>query len=282
MHKSKIKPILYSILSFFLTLILFLLSICIVLKTTIFSKDYMYDTMNSCGYYTMIKTELTDELQNLGNASGFDKEFSASFVNSLDIQSAVQNYIASFYSGASTLVDTTLFKQNLYTAIDHYISEKNYDKSKTSGENIDYFVNSATDIYVNQISIPFFSVVANYIYKAQPLVNGLIIGLSIATLIIAAIIFLTNKYRHRRFRYLCYGLIGAGITTAVIPCFVLLSGKIPQININTRSLYNLFVSYFNGLFASFWIYVVIILVLAMLTLFLYMKYYKGAVSEHSN
>ena len=103
--------------------------------------------------------------------------------------------------------DTTLFKQSLYTAIDHYISEKKYDKSKTSGENIDYFVNSATDIYVNQISIPFFSVVANYIYKAQPLVNGLIIGLSIAALIIAAIIFLTNKYRHRRFRYLCYGLL---------------------------------------------------------------------------
>lgn len=34
--------------------------------------------------------------------------------------------------------------------------------------------------------------------------------------------------------------------------------------------------------ASFWIYVVIILVLAILTLFLYMKYYKRAVSEHSN
>ena len=34
--------------------------------------------------------------------------------------------------------------------------------------------------------------------------------------------------------------------------------------------------------ASFWIYIVIILVLAMLTLFLYMKYYKRAVSEHSN
>lgn len=237
--------------------------------------------MNSCGYYSMIKTELTEELQNLGNASGFDKEFSENFVNSLDIQTSIHDYISSFYSGASTLVDTTLFKQSLYNAIDQYIIDKGLDKSKISSENIDYFVSSATDIYVNQISIPFFSVIANYIYKTQPIINGLLIGLSLAALVIVAIIFFTNKYWHRRFRYLCYGLTGACITTAIIPCFVFLSGKIPQININTRSLYNLFVSYFNGLFANFWIYILITFVFAVITLFLYIKYYKMAITKNS-
>lgn len=279
MHKSKIKPVLYSVLSFFLTLVLFLLSVFMVLKTTIFSKEYMYGVMNSSGYYAMVKTELIAELQSLGKASGFDDEFSEKFVNSLDIQDSVEKYISSFYSGESTLVDTISFKQQLYKAIDQYIIDKNY--SNVSNDSIDYFVNSAADIYINQISIPFFSTIANYIYKASPYITIIILVLFAATLAIMAIIFFTNKYRHRRFRYLCYGLSGACLTTVVIPCFVFLSGKIPQINISTRSLYNLFVNYFNGLFMNFWIYVIITLIFALFTLFFYIKYYKKACSKEA-
>ncbi len=279
MHKSKIKPVLYSVLSFFLTLVLFLLSVFMVLKTTIFSKEYMYGVMNSSGYYAMVKTELIAELQSLGKASGFDDEFSEKFVNSLDIQDSVEKYISSFYSGESTLVDTISFKQQLYKAIDQYIIDKNY--SNVSNDSIDYFVNSAADIYINQISIPFFSTIANYIYKASPYITIIILVLFAAALAIMAIIFFTNKYRHRRFRYLCYGLSGACLTTAVIPCFVFLSGKIPQINISTRSLYNLFVNYFNGLFMNFWIYVIITLIFALFTLFFYIKYYKKACSQEA-
>lgn len=279
MHKSKIKPVLYSVLSFFLTLVLFLLSVFMVLKTTIFSKEYMYGVMNSSGYYAMVKTELIAELQSLGKASGFDDEFSEKFVNSLDIQDSVEKYISSFYSGESTLVDTISFKQQLYKAIDQYIIDKNY--SNVSNDSIDYFVNSAADIYINQISIPFFSTIANYIYKASPYITIIILVLFAAALAIMAIIFFTNKYRHRRFRYLCYGLSGACLTTAVIPCFVFLSGKIPQINISTRSLYNLFVNYFNGLFMNFWIYVIITLIFALFTLFFYIKYYKKACSKEA-
>lgn len=279
MHKSKIKPVLYSVLSFFLTLVLFLLSVFMVLKTTIFSKEYMYGVMNSSGYYAMVKTELIAELQSLGKASGFDDEFSEKFVNSLDIQDSVEKYISSFYSGESTLVDTISFKQQLYKAIDQYIIDKNY--SNVSNDSIDYFVNSAADIYINQISIPFFSTIANYIYKASPYITIIILVLFAAALAIMAIIFFTNKYRHRRFRYLCYGLSGACLTIAVIPCFVFLSGKIPQINISTRSLYNLFVNYFNGLFMNFWIYVIITLIFALFTLFFYIKYYKKACSKEA-
>lgn len=279
MHKSKIKPVLYSVLSFFLTLVLFLLSVFMVLKTTIFSKEYMYGVMNSSGYYAMVKTELIAELQSLGKASGFDDEFSEKFVNSLDIQDSVEKYISSFYSGESTLVDTISFKQQLYKAIDQYIIDKNY--SNVSNDSIDYFVNSAADIYINQISIPFFSTIANYIYKASPYITIIILVLFAAALAIMAIIFFTNKYRHRRFRYLCYGLSGACLTTVVIPCFVFLSGKIPQINISTRSLYNLFVNYFNGLFMNFWIYVIITLIFALFTLFFYIKYYKKACSKEA-
>ena len=270
--KSKLKPLIYSFLSFMLTFVLFLLSICIVIETTVFSKDYMLNIMSSNGYYLMVKDELLSNMKSLGNASGLDEDFSKNFVDKLDIQDSIKSYILSFYSGDSTLVDTTTFKQQLYASLDEYIKDKGIDKNTVSEKNLSYFVDEAANAYVNQISIPFFSTIANYIYKAQTPFLMLTIGLGIFAVILIAIIFFTNKFKHRKFRYICYGFTGAFLTISVIPIVVFLSGKISQININTRSLYSLFVNYANGFFMNFWIWAAAMLFFAVLTFILYKKW----------
>lgn len=278
--KSKAKPIIYSLLAFLLAFALFLLSICSVLEATIFSEDYMINAMGSCGYYSMVEDELKSDMISLGNASGLDEDFSVNFVESLDIQTIEQDYISSFYSGDTTLVDTTAFKQQLYAAIDDYINEKGLDKNSVSSENLSYFVDQASERYVNQISIPFFSYIANYIYKLSTPMLIITVALAAFALIIAVIIFFTNKFKHRRYRYLGYGCGGAFLAVVIIPAVVFISGKISQINLNTRSLYNLFVNYANGLFAQFFIYAGILLVLTIICYFLYRKHYKKATSHH--
>ena len=69
-------------LSFFLSLTLFLFSICMILNFTVFSKDYMINTMESQGYYNMVKYELQTRMINLVDASGFKKDFAVNFNNS--------------------------------------------------------------------------------------------------------------------------------------------------------------------------------------------------------
>lgn len=279
--KSKVKPIVYSCLAFILSFVLFLLSICIVLETTVFSRDYMLNVMGTSGYYAMIEDELKSDMKSLGNASGLDDEFSESFVDSLDIQKIESDYISSFYSGDTTLIDTTSFKQELLNALDEYIDKNGIDKSAVSDENLNYFVEQASNRYVNQISIPFFSFIANYIYKASTPMMIITISLAVAAVIIIAIIFLTNKFKHRKFRYICYGFTGAFVAVTIIPIVVFISGKITQINLNTRSLYNLFVNYMNGLFMNFWIYSGILLVISVITFLMYRKYFiKASSHEH--
>lgn len=278
--KSKAKPIVYYLLAFLLSFALFLFSTCAILEATVFSKDYMINAMGSCGYYSMVEDEFKSDMISLGNASGLDEDFSVNFVESLDIQTIEQDYISSFYSGEKTLVDTIAFKQQLYAAIDDYIIEKGLDKNSMSPENLNYFVDQASNIYVNQISIPFFSYIANYIHNLSTPMLVITIALAAFALIIAALIFFTNKYTHRRYRFLGYGCGGAFLAVVIIPTFVFISGKISQINLNTRSLYNLFVNYANGLFAWFFILAGILLVLTLICFFLYRKYYKKATSHH--
>lgn len=278
-HSSRLRAFVYSFVSFMLTLVLFLFSISVVIESTVFSKDYMLNVMSSNGYYLMVEDELLSSMKSLGNASGLKEEFSENFVKEIDVQRNINDYISAFYSGDSTLVDTTSFKQQLYNALDKYISDNNIDKNTVSGENITYFVDKATEIYVNEISIPFFSTVANYIYKAQTPFLIITIGLGVLALILIAVIFFTNKFRHRKFRYICYGFAGAFLSVSIIPIVIQISDKISKINLNTRSLYSLFVNYANGFVNGFWICSLVLLLLSVITFMLYAKYYRQATSH---
>ena len=277
--KSKLKPVLYSVMAFFLSFVLFLLSICMVLRFTVLSEDYMLNTMDNKGYYNMVRNELQSRLTDLVYASGFDVEFAVGFANSYDVKNAVETYIDSFYSKNTTLVDTTNFKQQLHLAVQDYAAQKNITIDTETENNIIYFVNEAASIYVGQISIPFFSMIGKYIDTLNTAVNVTIGVLIAMTLGISAVIFFTNRYKHRRFRYLCYGLTGATLATLAIPLTAFLSDKITKVNINTRSLYNLFVGYFTNFFMCFYLCAGVLAVLSLVSFLAYRLYYQKTLSH---
>jgi len=277
--KSKLKSVLYSVMAFFLSFVLFLLSICIVLRFTLLSKNYMLGIMDNKGYYSMVRNELQSRLTDLVHASGFDEEFAVSFANGYDVKNAVENYIDSFYSKNTTLVDTTEFKQQLHVAVEEYAKQKNIQIDTETENNIIYFVNEAASIYVDQISVPFFSTIGKYIdtlYSAVNITTGVLIAMTFG---ISAVIFFTNRYKHRRFRYLCYGLTGAALAAFVIPLIVSVSDKITKVNINTRSLYNLFVGYFTNFFMYFYICAGILAILSLTSFLAYRVYYQKTTSH---
>lgn len=280
-HRSKGKQIANCILAFVLAFVLFILGVLCVVRLTVFSKDFMSSVMSSSDYSNMIKLEFKEELRSLGHASGLDEDFVEKFTDSLDFTVIEENYISAFYRNESTLVDTISFKQEFLQAIENYITENNFDRSKATEEDIAYLTNEAADIYVNVVSIPFFSTIANYIVNAEGPLNGAIIGLAIAAVIIGAIICVGNEYKHRKFRYLTYAFLTAGITTTVIPAVVFATGYIERVNFATRSMYNIFVNYFNTMFSYFWIFVGIYFFTAACLFFIYLVSYKKA-NKHAH
>ncbi len=278
--RSTVKPILYSFLSFVLACTLFFMSLACIAKLTVFSRDFMLSAMSSEGYYAMVRDELRGELKNLGHASGLTDEFVDGFVDKIDIIKIENDYITAFYSGSNTLVDTTQFKQDLNAAIDEYVAEKGLNPDSVKEENVEYLVDSATSIYVNTVTIPFFSTFANFIYKYDTPLSVSIGGLALFAAVIICIIFFTNEYKHRRYRYLCYSTITATLCLAVIPTIVFASGYITKVNIATRALYNLFVSYFSSMFAQFYIFAAIFAVVSIILFIVFRRKYKKATGHH--
>ncbi len=281
-NHSVIKSVLYSVLSFFLAVSLFFLGIACIVKFSLFSQDFMMNAMASQGYSAMIQDELKSDLKNLGHASGLTDEFVDKFVDSLDISGVEYDYVKAFYSGDNTLVDTATFKQQLYAALDQYVIDTGMDPEKVSQENVDYLVEKATSIYVNDVSIPFFSTIANYVYKYDGPLTILIAGLAVFAAIIAFLIIFTNEFVHRRYRYLCYSFTTTALSLAVIPTVVFVSGYITKIGIATRSLYNLFVSYFSSFFMYFYFASAVFAVAAIICFLVFYKRYKRITGHHSH
>ena len=122
---SKVRHIIYGIISFVLSFVLFLLSFAIVLQSTILNPSYIMDNMNASNYFVDKRDEIKESLVDLGYASGLDEKFFENVVDEVTIHDNTQAYLNSFYAGEEAKIDTTAFKQKFNSELDSYISKNN-------------------------------------------------------------------------------------------------------------------------------------------------------------
>lgn len=269
---SRIKSIVYNVLAFLLSLILFTLSFCITLEATILNPNFIINNMNSSSYFSDKRDEITQSLVDLGYASGLDEEFFEGVVDELMVYEDTCDYLENFYSGEKQLVDTTQFKQVLNEELDKYIEENNIENVDSTSRK--YLVNNATAIYRSSIEIPLFGALSAYIIGLKNVTPFIIAGLIVLGIIICVVIIFTNKWKHRAARYICYSFSGAFLTVGIVPVVVLLSGKISQINLTSRALYNLFVQCSNSIFVALLFCALFFLIIAVGLFLVFRRLYK--------
>lgn len=265
--RSKMRSIVYGILSFILSFVLFLLSFAIMLQATILNPSYIIDNMNGSNYFTDKKDEITKSLEDLGYASGLDESFFANVVDTVTIHDDTANYLESFYSGGDAKVDTTAFRQQFNIALDDYI--KKNDISVADNESREYLIKRAAVIYESSLKIPLFSLLSTYIIALKNMMPIIIAGLFVLIAVICVIIILTNKWKHRAIRYLCYATSCAFLTVGIIPAVLLGTGYMSKINIDSRALYNLFVQSANNVLVALAVCSVVFLIISLGLFFLH-------------
>lgn len=245
---EKATTVMYLILSLIMGLCIFACSIFATLKFTIFSPNFLSDTINSTSYYNDLCAELKDDLVNIGDASGLDKNFFDDFVDEVIVRKDVQYYVNDFYAGEKLKVNPSEFQKALRTAIDKYINRKGLDRKTISDKAINGFINEATDIYVSDIEITYFPQIQKSYLKYDTRLN-ILMAVTIAVIIAITLIFIfTNKWKHIAVRYIYYATASAGLLALLLPIIVFLSGVIGKITIISRSLNDLYTACFNSMF----------------------------------
>lgn len=273
----KIRNIVSIIISFMLTLDLFVFTFCCVLEVTLFNESFIIDNLNAVNYYEDAKAETLSLLKDLGYASGLEEEFFKNTIDEITLVEDVNNYINAFYTGGKTVVDTTRFRQKFNEALDEYIAEKNIDKNSVDASSRTYLIAEAAKIYAQGIKIPFLTTLANYFDRFKTPLMILTIVTGVLFVGICLILFFSNKWKHRGIRYIYYGAAGGFLSVLILPVVTFASGKIGQVNLTTRSAYNLFVSCANNFFLCFLAFAVMLFLLSLILYVLYKKEYKKVI-----
>ena len=273
---SKVRHIIYGIISFVLSFVLFLISFAIVLQSTILNPSYIMDNMNTSNYFVDKRDEIKESLVNLGYASGLDEKFFENVVDEVTIHDNTQAYLNSFYAGEEAKIDTTAFKQKFNSELDSYISKNNLKVANDGSR--EYLINQAANIYAAALRIPLFTTLSAYLIALKNMMPLIIGGLAVLVAILCVIIIFTNSWKHRAVRYICYSTSAAFLTVGIIPAVLLSTGYMSKINIDSRAFYNLFVQSMNNILIALAICSVIFF-LASIGLFFLHKSMRRHASE---
>lgn len=265
---SKVRHIIYGIISFVLSFVLFLISFAIVLQSTILNPSYIMDNMNTSNYFVDKRDEIKESLVDLGYASGLDEKFFENVVDEVTIHDNTQAYLNSFYAGEEAKIDTTAFKQKFNSELDSYISKKNNLKVANDGSR-EYLINQAANIYAAALRIPLFTTLSAYLIALKNMMPLIIGGLAVLVAILCVIIIFTNRWKHRAVRYICYSTSAAFLTVGIIPAVLLSTGYMSKINIDSRAFYNLLVQSMNNILVAVAICSVIFFVVSIGLFFLH-------------
>lgn len=242
---SRVRNAVFILLSFLLTLILFLLSVCTVLEATLFNPEFIFDNMNSSNYFIDKRDEITTSLIDLGYASGLDEKFFQDFVDEVMLCDDTREYLDNYYSGNGAKIDTTDFKQSFNAEIDKYIQKNNI--RNVNGNSRDKLVSKAALIYRSSLEIPLFSKLSAYFLTAKNAMPFILVGLAVLAGVICVVLIFANKWKHRGVKYICCATSGAFLTLGIIPAYLMISGKISHLNLDSRALYNMFVQSANSI-----------------------------------
>lgn len=274
---SKVRHIIYGIISFVLSFVLFLLSFAIVLQSTILNPSYIMDNMNASNYFVDKRDEIKESLVDLGFASGLDEKFFENVVDEVTIHDNTQAYLNSFYAGEEAKIDTTAFKQKFNSELDSYISKNNLKVANDGSR--EYLINQAANIYAAALRIPLFATLSVYLIALKNMMPLIIGGLAVLVAILCVIIIFTNRWKHRAVRYICYSTSAAFLTVGIIPAVLLSTGYMSKINIDSRAFYNLFVQSMNNILIAIAICSVIFFIVSIGPLFFLHKSMRRHASE---
>lgn len=260
---EKLIRFLYCVLAFVLSGVLILFSVFTMLRATVFNSGFLSDVLNNSAYYSDLCDEITDNMVDIGNASGLDKSFFVSFVDEVMVREDVQKYIDSFYSGEKLEVNTDNFQRTLRDALGKYEKKKGIDPGKVSEESIDYFVKEASRIYSGNIEITYFGMIQKTAleWAEKTLVYGVVFAVAAAA--VMCFIFFTNKWKHLAVKYIYYATASAGLVILAVPTALIASGALGRVAILSRSLNDLFTGCVNALLTDMYIIAGILIVLSV-------------------
>ncbi|UZT81951.1 hypothetical protein [Caproicibacterium sp. BJN0003] len=236
------KHIISWILSFFLSLFLFLLSCAALFQATVLSPSFLKEQIVKSNAAFYLTQDLKETFVSYGISSDFDEDFFNSALDETQVQSDLFGEVDQLYDPSAPQIDFDSFQNQMYQKLLKNVKERNIEVTDTVDGALQYLAQVCRESYQETVRIPLFSYASGTLqFLKKPI---LIATIGLAALALFVIVFLYFLRHKRSFcRYCIYACSGAALTLFVPWAVVVFSGKIEKIGITQKALYALMTTY---------------------------------------
>ena len=181
---NRIKIILRVFLGFGCSVFMFILAFLLIIRVTIYNKNYVLKKLDEINYYEKVYLEISNDMKNNLLSSGLDETILENLFTENDVLNDINGLIGSIYSGSKYEVDTAYLKDKLNKNIKDYLNKNNTEV--TDQKALDKFISNIISIYKKEISL--YGHIEGYTNKFIKV--GKFIDVSIVVITFLLIIFL--------------------------------------------------------------------------------------------
>lgn len=273
-RKDSVRKAVVYLLSFFLSLFLFLTSIIMIIQLTFLNSGYMRSKLSESNYYDNVMTEAESEFISYGSASGFNEQFFQAVLDINDVQLSVNHSLSTLYGEDSGTDNSFKFQEDLKSRLGENLKERKITVTPEISKGVQLLANTCSSAYSQYISIPYANEIKPYLLGLKKPLILLECMLCFLAVISILLILRLSRWPHRAFRAYIYAASGTILMLFLFPVIFLISGKAENIAMISKSLYALSVSYLNGIaILALQLSAIFVCVLVVLGL-IYIRLYK--------
>lgn len=268
-NKSILKSVIAIIIAFIITFALACLNICITGKA-ITNSNFARKIVVKSDYVNNATSEIKEGLSDLAIPSGLPSDFFDNKVTTTLVSDLVLSSIDYHFISNAQKPDFSYIKETLEKDITDYANENFVSIDQDTKSAIKTLTDECYKVYLRYCNPELIEVLGNTVKLLSKVVNLGIIASSV--LFVLALLFIYRLVSLKSFFFYSFvSFMSAGLLTGIIPLLLLITNKISQIAILSKTLYSFLCSFVNSSLSIVLLISVLFIIISLVILFLELK-----------
>ncbi|MBP5155438.1 MAG: hypothetical protein J6252_02520 [Clostridia bacterium] len=246
---SKYRKVIAYLLSFILSLLLLLSTLCLVAYFRVMSERHIINTLGDEYYEGVLKTAVASA-EDITMPTGIDVSVIDGVFDIDGVKRDVNGYISAAFAGETYTPDTEASDNRLYKNVSEFLDSHDVTLVNEKKETIDAYIKEINAEYALHTKLPGLGIISKYRTKYLKIVTiafFVLLGLSV---IITAIIIKMYRHPHRGMRFIAYATGGTALMALAAPLYLLIGGRYKGLNLSPEHFYNFAIRLITRLLVS--------------------------------
>ncbi len=262
-HKNMIRAITSTVLSFFLSLIIFGLLFLLGTRIGVGSRSTMLAALDSSDYYNSVHQAIEQNVITFLKPTGLPASVIEGVFSKEAVRMDARQIIINECNQKEYTVVFDSINETFQSNVEQYATKHGLIMTKEDG--IKQLTDRIQSIYLHTIQFPF----TKYLVRFQNIVADILYPLMIIAMLTGIGIFILlikiQKWQHRGLRYCAYGVMGGTLMTIALPAIILVTKFYQRVQISPEYLKEFVTEFLQWGFLSY-IYISLLGVLTFIVL----------------